>query len=63
MPHADLPPYTIEETAERLKMSTAAVRGAARRGELPAFKLGRDWRILAGPVEKLLSEDKKRAAG
>jgi excisionase family DNA binding protein len=49
-----LPPYRIEEAAEKLNASVAAVRAAARRGDLPAFKLGRDWRLLRGPIDKLL---------
>jgi hypothetical protein len=34
-------------------MSEHAVRSAARRGDLPAFKLGRDWRILPEKVDSL----------
>jgi excisionase family DNA binding protein len=46
-------PYTIPQTARLLGMSEHAVRSAARRGDLPAFKLGRDWRILPEKVDSL----------
>jgi excisionase family DNA binding protein len=48
-------PYTIPQAARKLGMSEHAVRSAARRGELPAFKLGRDWRILPAKVDRLVS--------
>ena len=48
------PPYTVEEAAKLLKLSDQAVRAAARRGDLPGFKLGRDWRLLPQPIHQLL---------
>ena len=50
----EVPPYTVEEVAKLLGVSDQAVRAAARRGDLPAFKLGRDWRLLPKPIHRLL---------
>lgn len=36
---------TIEETAKRLKMSKITIYRMARKGQLPAAKLGKVWRI------------------
>jgi len=36
---------TISEVAEYLKLHELTVRRLAREGELPAFKVGRQWRI------------------
>lgn len=42
----DLPVMlTISEVAEYLKLHELTVRRLAREGELPAFKVGRQWRI------------------
>lgn len=48
-------PYTIPQAARKLGMTEHAIRSAARRGDLPAFKLGRDWRILPEKVDSLVS--------
>jgi excisionase family DNA binding protein len=34
-----------KEAAEYLKAHVETVRRMARRGEIPAFKLGKDWRF------------------
>jgi excisionase family DNA binding protein len=36
---------TISEVAKYLKLHELTVRRLAREGELPAFKVGRQWRI------------------
>jgi excisionase family DNA binding protein len=48
-------PYTIPQAARKLGMSEHAVRSAIRRGDLPAFKLGRDWRVLPAKIDRLVS--------
>jgi excisionase family DNA binding protein len=35
-----------KEAAEYLKAHVETVRRMARRGEIPAFKVGKDWRFL-----------------
>lgn len=37
--------YTLEEAAEYLKVSYGTVLRWAKQGTLPAFKIGRRWRV------------------
>jgi excisionase family DNA binding protein len=39
------PMLTTEEVAELLKLHPLTVRRLAREGEIPAFKVGRQWRV------------------
>ena len=39
------PLLTIDEVAEYLKIKPSTVRAMCRRGELPAIKVGRIWRV------------------
>ena len=39
------PIMTIEEVAEYLGLHPLTVRRLAREGEIPAFKVGRQWRV------------------
>jgi putative molybdopterin biosynthesis protein len=36
---------TVEEAAAWLRVSKNTIRESIRRGQLPAFKVGREWRI------------------
>jgi excisionase family DNA binding protein len=42
--------YTVAELAERWNCTGETVRRMIRRGDLPAFRLGREWRILEETV-------------
>jgi excisionase family DNA binding protein len=43
---ADEPEYLkVEEGAARLKLKEKTIRDWILRGELPAYKLGKEWRI------------------
>jgi excisionase family DNA binding protein len=45
-PAADEPEYLkVEEVAARLKLKEKTIRDWILRGELPAYKLGKEWRI------------------
>ena len=49
----DLPVMlTISEVAEYLKLHELTVRRLAREGELPAFKVGRQWRIQRAKLQE-----------
>ena len=49
--------WTVEEVATFLRLKPETVRIMARKGELPAFKLGkRVWRFEAGKIQAWLSE-------
>ena len=37
--------YTVREVAERLKVKVETVQGWIRKGELIAYKVGKDYRI------------------
>ena len=44
---------TIEEAAKRLKMSKITIYRMARKGQLPAAKLGKVWRISTVKLAEL----------
>ncbi len=46
---------TAQEVADLLKMPVSTICELARRGELPAHRLGRTWRFLRPRLEELLS--------
>ena len=48
---------TIEEVAERLRVSPAQVRAMIRRGELPAVKIGSRWRMTSAALEAHLEKN------
>ena len=45
---------TAREVADLLKMPVSTIYQLARRGELPARRLGRTWRFLRPRLEELL---------
>jgi len=45
---------TASEVAELLRMPVSTVYQLARRGQLPASRLGRTWRFLRPRLEELL---------
>ena len=45
---------TASEVANLLKMPVSTIYQLARRGELPARRLGRTWRFLRPRLEELL---------
>lgn len=49
---------TIEEVAKKLRVNKRTVYRLAVKGEIPAFKFGKSWRISSIKLEKLF-EDKK----
>ena len=46
---------TAREVSELLKMPVSTVYQLARRGELPASRLGRTWRFVRPRLEELLA--------
>jgi excisionase family DNA binding protein len=45
---------TIRDVADLLQISTKTVRRLIARGELPAHRLGRQWRIAPAELERFL---------
>jgi excisionase family DNA binding protein len=46
---------TAREVADLLKMPVSTIYELARRGELPARRLGRTWRFVRPRLEQLLA--------
>ncbi len=46
---------TAREVADLLKMPVSTIYELARRGELPAWRLGRTWRFLRPRLEELFA--------
>lgn len=49
------PLWTVEEVASYLKLQPETVRSMARRGELPAIKLGKVWRFRKTAIHEMLA--------
>lgn len=49
------PLWTVEEMAAYLKLQPETIRTMARRGELPALKIGKVWRFQQHAIHKMLS--------
>lgn len=48
---------TINETAEKLKLAKITIYRMARRGQLPAIKLGKAWRISNLKLQQLFEKN------
>ena len=51
------PIMTIDEVAEYLDLHPLTVRRLARDGEIPAFKVGRQWRVKRAILGRWLVEE------
>jgi len=50
------PLWTVEELADYLKLQPETIRSMARRGELPAIKLGKVWRFQKSAIYEMLGQ-------
>jgi excisionase family DNA binding protein len=48
------PAYTVEEAARLLAVHVQTIRAAIARGDLPGFKVGRQWRVSAEALNRRL---------
>lgn len=55
--------WTPEEIAERLKLSKGTVYGLLRAGELPAIKIGSQWRVSESDLDAFLRRKKSGPEG
>jgi len=46
--------WTAAETADFLRVSRATVQRWCQQGKLPAFKIGREWRINGEKLQKVV---------
>ncbi len=51
---------TVDEVASYLKMNRQTITRMAARGELPAMKVGREWRFRKNYLDALLDEELKK---
>ena len=50
---------TPQEVSDRLRVSVHTVRRWIKAGSLPAYKVGRVWRIREAELDKWLSQQKR----
>jgi excisionase family DNA binding protein len=48
------PLWTVEDVAEYFKLQPETIRSMARRGELPAIKIGKVWRFQWHTIHEML---------
>jgi excisionase family DNA binding protein len=48
------PLWTVEDVATYLKLQPETIRSMARRGELPALKIGKVWRFQKHAIHEML---------
>ena len=48
---------TAGEVADQLRVSTMTIYRLIRRGELPAVRVGRNYRVRASDLDRYLEED------
>ncbi|MBN1935867.1 MAG: helix-turn-helix domain-containing protein [Anaerolineae bacterium] len=51
---------TVAEVAEYLHLHPLTVRNLIRKGELPAYKVGREWRIDRAALNRWIVEQTER---
>jgi len=51
---------TIEKVARYLSLHELTVRRLAREGEIPAFKVGRQWRIKKALLDRWIEQEVSR---
>jgi excisionase family DNA binding protein len=52
------PLWTVDDVADYLQLQPETIRSMARRGELPAIKLGKVWRFRRNAIHSMiLSQD------
>lgn len=55
--------FTVEEVAERFKVSHMTVYRWIKAGELDAYKIGGEFRITEAAIERFLEAHRFRARG
>jgi excisionase family DNA binding protein len=55
--------YSLEEIAERLRVSNQTIRRWIKSGRLTAYKPGREWRIRPSDLEEFLEARRVRPEG
>ena len=53
---------TVDEVAAYLQLHPLTVRRLAREGSIPAFKIGRQWRVKRALLDQWISEQSTQKA-
>jgi excisionase family DNA binding protein len=53
---------TIEEVARKLRMKVYTIRSYVRKGQLPAYRFGREYRIKREDYEKFVQEHRRNTS-
>jgi excisionase family DNA binding protein len=53
--------YTVEEAAEKLKVSTFTIREYLKSGKIKGFKIGNGWRIKESELEAFVDQMTKES--
>jgi excisionase family DNA binding protein len=54
--------FTPREVSELLRVSVYTVRRWIRQGDLPAYKVGRGWRVSATAIDEWLGQHESTTA-
>jgi excisionase family DNA binding protein len=54
---------TVEEVAQYLSLHELTVRRLAREGEIPAFKIGRQWRVKKDLLDRWIERETMKNIG
>jgi len=54
---------TLRQVSEKLQISDNTLYKLARKGEIPAIKIGNQWRFKAQDIERWLEEQKRKKKG
>jgi excisionase family DNA binding protein len=49
--------WTVDDVAQYLQLQPETIRALARRGELPALKIGKVWRFHKSAIHSLVTPD------
>jgi excisionase family DNA binding protein len=52
--------YTVAQLADFLGMNPATISRHAKKGEIPGFKVGRDWRFEKRRISEWMIEGEKK---
>lgn len=52
--------YTVKELSDLLKVTDKTIRDTIAKGEIEAYKIGREWRISAEAVTLYLEANKNK---
>jgi excisionase family DNA binding protein len=53
----------LKEVAEYLRMSPMTIYRMAKRGDIPCFKVGDEWRFRLEAIEQWILEKEKKICG